>query len=85
MAMPRHIREEILKLECGYSRADIAACIRQINHIKFQRRQTVHNLNSSKVEEKLENLQRKLGHMICARNRVDAHIREWWQEKSNRE
>lgn len=78
MAMPRHIREQILKMECECSRADIAGCIREINHIKFQRRKTVHNLNSSKAEERLENFQRKLSHMICARKKVDAHIQEWW-------
>lgn len=78
MVMPRHIREQILKMECECSRADIAGCIREINHIKFQRRKTVHNLSSAKTEERLENFQRKLSEMICARKRVDAHIQEWW-------
>lgn len=73
MALSRHMREAILKFECGCSVSDLARNVREINLIKANRRQTMSNLQYSNMEEKLEAMRRSISNFLCARRSVDTY------------
>lgn len=64
LVLSRERRERIL-MTIGYSRAELAVSVRQNIKIKNQRRQTVHNLNVSKIEEAFEKVRRKVKHIFA--------------------
>jgi len=80
LIVPRHLREQILKMECGVSRTEIASCIREINKIKAGRRQTTNNLNFAGVEEKAERLKRTFGKIVGLRKSNDKNMQILWEQ-----
>jgi len=71
------MREAILKFECGFSRAELANCVREINSIKNQRRQTVSTLQHAAMQERMEELRNK---MSCGRTSTDLAIQKLWED-----
>lgn len=72
--LPRCIREDIVRIQLGYSSKEIAQAVRQNLKIKKQRRQTANNLRSSlvsveKVEYMVEKSRRRVGQVI-SRQRI---------------
>jgi hypothetical protein len=57
--LPRHVREDIIR-ELGYSQKEVARAIRISIKTKHQRRQTINNLSSQKVEEIVEKSRKKV-------------------------
>ncbi len=80
MAVPRNIRESILKFECGCSTRELAECVRTINQVKAHRRQTIHNLEQAHLHERMEKLRRKVGRIIGTRKSTDKEIERLWLE-----
>jgi phage shock protein A len=61
MALPRKVREEILKKEWGIPQTELAAAVRSTIKVKNQRRATVNNLGKAdKAEEMMESAGRKM-------------------------
>jgi len=82
---PRHLREEILKFDCGVSRAEMAQCIREIKAIKAKRRQTTNNLGFAKTEEKMESLKKVCGRVIGVRKYTNKEFKLLWQQVNTME
>ena len=80
MVVPRHLREKILKIDCGVSRAEMAACVREIQMVKDNRRQTKNSLLSAKTQEKLENFTRSLGRFLGTRKSDAKEVEVLWQK-----
>jgi len=78
MALSRHMREAILKFECGCSMSELARSVREINLIKANRRQTVNNLKYTSTEERFEAMKRSLSKFFCAKRSVDMELNELW-------
>ena len=53
LVLNRVVREHMLR-DLGYSQKQMAMAVRINNHVKNQRKQTVHNLSAAKVEEIME-------------------------------
>lgn len=83
MAMPREVREDILMEECGFTRSQIAAAVRENIKIKQRRRRTVNNLGKvSMLEEAAESISRKLKRVVfCYRAKEYEYLDgRWWEE-----
>ena len=65
MKMPRSLREEILRDECGVSTIEIARAVRQIMRTKMQRRQTINNLHLESFQEGLEKFKKPFLRISC--------------------
>eukprot|EP00536_Pseudo-nitzschia_multiseries_P003979 jgi/Psemu1/186900/e_gw1.63.36.1 len=63
LALPRYERENILR-SLGYSQKEIAGSVRTILRLKNQRKQTIHNLNVSYMEEFMESATRKMKRVL---------------------
>lgn len=79
MAMPRSVREEILKNEWGTKQSEIASAVRENFRIKNSRRRTVMNLESpmTKVEEKMEGVKKGLKKSLRLRKSFRNQYKEW--------
>lgn len=69
LVIDRSRRELILK-KWGYSEKEIAACVREINKVKRQRRQTVNNLKDfgvAKMEEAVETATKRLKNLFSVK------------------
>ena len=83
MAMPREVREDILMDDCGFTRSQIAAAVRENIKVKQRRRRTVNNLGKvSKLEEAAESVSRKLKRVLfCHRAKEYEYLDgTWWEE-----
>lgn len=80
MALPRPIREAILKRDCGYSNMEVARCVRKINAIKAKRRQTVTNLQHQKAEERMEDLKDSIMRMACKKMSDKEEMDRLWDD-----
>jgi hypothetical protein len=71
--LSRRARETLIR-EWGYSDRQIASVVRDLNRIRFQRRQTVNNLGvvSSKMEEIVETAKRRVKRCILRSKRGSA-------------
>lgn len=83
LVLPRNLRVNILKYECGISRSEMAESIRKVNAVKANRRQTANNLAYSKTEEKIEKVKRALGRAVCIGTNQEKSIERLWEEASN--
>lgn len=63
LALPRCERESILQ-SLGYTQKEIAGSVRTIIRLKNQRKQTIHNLHASSVEEFVEMATRKVKRVL---------------------
>mmetsp|Transcript_18639 Transcript_18639/g.40579 ORF Transcript_18639/g.40579 Transcript_18639/m.40579 type:complete len:355 (-) Transcript_18639:416-1480(-) len=63
LALPRCERESILQ-SLGYTQKEIAGSVRTIIRVKNQRKQTIHNLHASSVEEFVEMATRKVKRVL---------------------
>lgn len=63
MLLNRAKREKMLRA-LGYSESDMAACVRHLNKLRAQRRQTVNNLGAQKVEEAVESAKRQVKRLL---------------------
>ena len=61
--MGRRHREIVVRM-LGYSDKDVAAAIRSSSRIQYQRRQTITNLGSAKMEEAMETIRRRAKKML---------------------
>jgi hypothetical protein len=61
--MGRRHREIVVRM-LGYSDKDIATAIRSSSRIQYQRRQTITNLRSAKMEEAMETIRRRAKKML---------------------
>eukprot|EP00562_Extubocellulus_spinifer_P010901 CAMPEP_0178504628 /NCGR_PEP_ID=MMETSP0696-20121128/18694_1 /TAXON_ID=265572 /ORGANISM="Extubocellulus spinifer, Strain CCMP396" /LENGTH=364 /DNA_ID=CAMNT_0020133875 /DNA_START=140 /DNA_END=1234 /DNA_ORIENTATION=- len=79
MAMPRSVREEMLRKEWGVKQTDIAQAVRESLRIKNSRRRTVMNLESPmvKVEEKMEGVKKGLKRSLGLRKSFNRQFTEW--------
>jgi hypothetical protein len=84
MTVPRTVREAILKVDCGYSRMELARGVRKINAIKAKRRQTITNLQNQKAEERLEELRHYVNKRMMCKTKSDAEEMEMlWIKAAN--
>lgn len=79
MAMPRSVREEILRREWGAKQSDMAQAVRENLRIKNSRRRTVNNLDTSmtKVEEKMEGVKKSLKKSLGLRKSFRKQYDQW--------
>ena len=79
MAMPRSVREEMLRKEWGVKQSDIAQAVRESLRIKNSRRRTVMNLESPmvKVEERMEGVKKGLKRSFGLRKSFNRQYTEW--------
>mmetsp|Transcript_20201 Transcript_20201/g.56167 ORF Transcript_20201/g.56167 Transcript_20201/m.56167 type:complete len:394 (+) Transcript_20201:133-1314(+) len=68
LALPRWEREDILR-SLGYTERQIAGSVRTIIRVKNQRKQTIHNLHVSSMEEFVEKATRKMKRVLLFQNR----------------
>ena len=81
MAMPRRMREDMLRTEWNASRKEITEAIRQNVKVKNQRRTTINNLGKAeKYEEMMENASRKLNRFIRFQKSVKKQVKELQDE-----
>lgn len=81
MAMPRRMREEMLRTEWNASRKEITEAIRQNVKIKNQRRTTINNLGKAeKYEEMMESASRKLNRFVRFQKSVKKQVKEMQDE-----
>ena len=77
MAMPRRMREEMLRTEWNASRKEITEAIRQNVKVKNQRRTTINNLGKAeKYEEIMESASRKLNRFVRFQKSVKKQVKE---------
>lgn len=79
MAMPRSVREEILRREWGAKQSDMAQAVRENLRIKNSRRRTVNNLDTpmTKVEEKMEGVKKTLKKSLGLRKSFRKQYDQW--------
>ena len=79
MAMPRSVREEILRREWGAKQSDMAQAVRENLQIKNSRRRTVNNLDTpmTKVEEKMEGVKKSLKKSLGLRKSFRKQYDQW--------
>jgi len=80
MALPRPIREAILRRDCGYSSTEVAKCVREINAAKAKRRQTVTNLQHQKAEERMENFRDSIKRVTCNKRSDKEEMDKLWED-----
>ncbi|KAL3816441.1 hypothetical protein ACHAXA_000091 [Cyclostephanos tholiformis] len=73
---------EAMLMKVGYTRKDIVDSVRALNKAKSKRRQTVHNLPVSFVDERLEVVKRTLRRWILNKKRT-RHMYEEWKRRSD--
>ena len=78
MTVSRTVREAILKIDCGYSRLQVAKSVRKINATKAKRRQTVANLQNQQAEERMEGLRDNVKRMICQKKSDAEEMEMLW-------
>ncbi|GFH45554.1 hypothetical protein CTEN210_02028 [Chaetoceros tenuissimus] len=81
--IPRPVRESLLRKDCGYSSRELAQCVREINAIKAQRRQTVTNLPNHKMEEKIEEMKNALKAATCRTKADEVEFQKIWNSTSD--
>ena len=79
MAMPRSVREEMLRREWGAKQSDMAQAVRENLKIKNSRRRTVNNLDTpmTKVEEKMEGVKKSLKKSLGLRKSFRKQYDQW--------
>lgn len=76
MAIPRRIREDMLRYEWNASRKEITESIRRNVKVKNQRRTTINNLGkATKFEEVMESASRKLKRFVRGQKSVHKQVR----------
>ena len=80
LVIPRHLREQILFVDCGVSRDEIATCIREIRATKERRKKTKKSLNYVKAQEKLERIRLKLERVVGVRKSYAEELELLWQK-----
>eukprot|EP00566_Odontella_aurita_P019712 CAMPEP_0113557134 /NCGR_PEP_ID=MMETSP0015_2-20120614/17625_1 /TAXON_ID=2838 /ORGANISM="Odontella" /LENGTH=294 /DNA_ID=CAMNT_0000458531 /DNA_START=337 /DNA_END=1221 /DNA_ORIENTATION=+ /assembly_acc=CAM_ASM_000160 len=81
MAVPRSIRESLLKNEWGVPRSDIAHAVREVVRTKNRRRTTVQNMDKfARAEELAESARRKCKRFVLRKKRDSALYDEWRRE-----
>ncbi|KAL7473949.1 hypothetical protein ACHAXS_014321 [Conticribra weissflogii] len=78
--VPKAVREKLLKDHADVSRRDMAAAVRQVTHLKSQRRKTVVNLGMSKTEERVETVKRTVKKILKTRPSYGAEEMRLWDE-----
>lgn len=78
--VPKAVREKLLKEHADVSRREMAAAVRQVTHLKSQRRKTVVNLGMSKTEERVETVKRKMKKILKTRPSYGVEEMRLWDE-----
>jgi len=78
LVLHRSERESIL-MKMGYTQQDLAEAVRRLNKAKSKRRQTVHNLPVTFLEEKAESFKRSVGRLFLNRQRT-RHMYDDWKK-----
>jgi len=80
LVVPREERERILREECGYARSDLAQCVRSVNAMKHNRRQTINNLSLEHCEEGWQRVLRKVKRCFGRRRSSAKEIKTLWKD-----
>jgi hypothetical protein len=84
LLVPRDLREQILKVECGISRKQMASSIRTVKAVQANRRQTANNLKFAEAEERAENVKKTLGRVVgVKKGRADKEFEILWEKTSH--
>jgi len=78
--VPKAVREKLLKEHADVTRREMAAAVRQVTHLKSQRRKTVVNLGMSKTEERVETVKRTMKKILKTRPSYGAEEMRLWDE-----